>query len=95
MTDIPTWRERIGKPADYTLTFATPVEQALEAENNELRAARARQTVDTSNNAPWLTLAHMICTDAGIEPGHIITRLQGLRDALDAAGQDKGKSNER
>lgn len=34
-------------------------------------------------NAPWLTLAHTICTDAGVEQGHIADRLKKLRDALD------------
>jgi hypothetical protein len=41
---IPSWRARIGKPADFPLTCATPVEQAMEAENAELRAALAAAT---------------------------------------------------
>lgn len=36
---IPSWRQRIGKPADYPLTCATPVEQAMEAEITDLRTA--------------------------------------------------------
>jgi hypothetical protein len=39
---------------------------------------------DTDENAPWLTLAHSICTDAGIEQGHITDRLTLLRDKLAA-----------
>jgi hypothetical protein len=35
-------------------------------------------------NAPWLTTAHIICSDAGIAHGHIADRLKSLRDKLDA-----------
>jgi hypothetical protein len=31
----------------------------------------------------WLTLAHIICSDQGIPPGHIMARLEQLRDKLD------------
>jgi hypothetical protein len=40
---------------------------------------------DADENAPWLTLAHTICADAGIQPGHITDRLKTLRDLLEAA----------
>lgn len=42
---------------------------------------------DTSENAPWLTLAHIICADAGVPPGHISDRLKALRDKLEAPEQ--------
>ena len=38
---------------------------------------------DTDPNAPWLTLAHIICADAGIPPGPIIERLEVLSNKLD------------
>lgn len=37
--------------------------------------------------APWLTLAHTLCTDMGIEQGHIETRIKQLRDKLLAGNQ--------
>lgn len=45
----------------------------------------AVQPTDADQNAPWLTLAHTICSDAGIPVGHITDRLNALRDRLDAA----------
>ncbi|HEX8552514.1 MAG TPA: hypothetical protein VF681_13280, partial [Abditibacteriaceae bacterium] len=42
---------------------------------------------DADENAPWLTLAHMICADAGVPCGHITDRLKALRDILAAAVQ--------
>lgn len=43
---------------------------------------------DADLNAPWLTAAHMLCTDAGVEPGHITDRLEQLRAMVvpDGAG---------
>lgn len=43
---------------------------------------------DTDPNAPWLSLAHMICADAGIPPGHITARLEALRDKLGAPARE-------
>jgi len=34
-------------------------------------------------NARWLTLAHNLCTDAGVPSGHIADRLEGLRKVLE------------
>lgn len=34
-------------------------------------------------NAPWLTEAHMLCSDHGIPAGHITDRLRALRQKLD------------
>lgn len=43
---------------------------------------------DSDHNAPWLSLAHAICADMGIAPGHITDRLQALRDKLAVAHID-------
>lgn len=43
---------------------------------------------DTDPNAPWLTLAHIICTDAGIEQGNIYDRLIKLQDIIQPAKKD-------
>lgn len=48
------------------------------------------QWADRDRNAPWLTLAHTLCTDAGVPQGHIADRLDGLRAAL-----AKAMANER
>ena len=42
----------------------------------------AMQSDDADHNAPWLTEAHMLCTDLEIPPGHITERLQALRKLL-------------
>ena len=42
----------------------------------------ASQAQREAENAPWLTTAHMICTDAGITHGPISERLEALRDKL-------------
>lgn len=42
---------------------------------------------DTSDNAPWLTLAYIICADAGVPPGHISDRMKALRAKLEAPAQ--------
>lgn len=39
---------------------------------------------DADPNAPWLTEAHMLCTDQGIAAGHITERLRALREKLAA-----------
>lgn len=36
------------------------------------------------DNFRWITIAHMLCTDAGVPQGHIADRLEGLRAALQA-----------
>lgn len=41
---------------------------------------------DTSKSAPWLSLAHSICSDAGVPPGEITARLQRLREILATHG---------
>jgi len=50
----------------------------------QARASTPPATADTDENAPWLTLAHIICADAGIPVGHINDRLKALRDTLEA-----------
>lgn len=42
---------------------------------------------DTTQNTPWLTLAHTVCADAGIPPGHITDRLERLRERIAPAVQ--------
>lgn len=42
------------------------------------------QAPDADENAPWLTLAHTICADAGVPCGHITDRLKALREILAA-----------
>lgn len=58
---------------------------ATEYARAALQAAPVQE--DTSENAPWLTLAHIICADAGVPPGHISDRLKVLRDKLEASVQ--------
>lgn len=46
------------------------------------RLRKAEQDADT--NAPWLTLAHTICTDAGVPQGRIEWRLESLREIIES-----------
>lgn len=68
-----------------------PLARRLERENAELlgltnelnqQRQKRRERQDNSENAPWLTLAHMICTDHGVPQGHIEWRLNVLRELL-------------
>jgi hypothetical protein len=42
---------------------------------------------ETDPNAPWLTLAHIICSEAGIAPGNIEARLTILRQRMHEQSQ--------
>ncbi|MFC5550758.1 hypothetical protein [Massilia aerilata] len=44
ISTVKTWRERLGKPADFPLHGPSDVERAMEAEIAELRAARSAPT---------------------------------------------------
>lgn len=44
----------------------------------------AAQWADRDPNARWLTIAHNLCTDAGVASGHIADRLEGLRAVLES-----------
>ena len=46
---------------------------------------------ETDPNAPWLTLAHIICSEAGIAPGNIESRLTILRQRLHEKAQADAK----
>ena len=48
------------------------------------RALAATPAPEADPNAPWLTEAHMLCTEQGIPQGHIADRIKALRVALDA-----------
>ena len=65
----------------------------LHSENERLRqiiayqgmddtSAHMPKQADTDPNAPWLTEAHMLCTDYGIAHGDITGRLKALREKL-------------
>jgi hypothetical protein len=82
----PTQQDRHAKQAAGT----HPAPCARHCEAVAFKAEISRLKAETDNcpdgdpNAPWLSLAHMICSDAGIPPGHITTRLEALREKLDA-----------
>lgn len=41
-----------------------------------------------SENAPWLSAAHALCTDAGIPQGHITERIEALRGLVESLRKD-------
>lgn len=49
-------------------------------------AAKGRQG-EADPNAPWLSEAHALCSDAGIPPGHISDRIRALRDKQTAQAE--------
>ena len=61
-------------------------DETIKLLTTELSAVTAER--DALANAEWLTTAHMICTDAGIEQGHIAERMKQLRDKWDALRRD-------
>lgn len=77
---IKTWQQRLEEacPALGPLHIHACVEEindAMQAEIDDLRSALQEQAPD----APWLTKAHMLCTDHGIPQGHIEHRIDLLR----------------
>jgi hypothetical protein len=81
--------ERMAKerPDEYFLKGSgilklTSAIRYLEQQNRALLSQSAQPQVsdETDLNAPWLTIAHAICTDAGIPQGHITDRLTKLRE---------------
>ena len=54
---------------------------SLEAENAELK------------NARWLTETHLLCTDVGVGPGHILDRVRKLREIVEALQEDSKRIN--
>jgi hypothetical protein len=79
-------REKIIRVlCDHSGKFRPPAECTADAILAAIASEPARaEQPDTDQNAPWLTLAHMICADAGIPPGHITDRLTALRERLSA-----------
>lgn len=43
-----------------------------------------RTRAESAVNAPWLTLAHVICSNVGILPGDITWRLEQLERAIES-----------
>lgn len=75
-------------PADGPLTVDL-ADKLLEPGSTAVVTPERTQAIralllDLSPNARWLTLAHNLCTDAGVPSGHIADRLEGLRAALPA-----------
>lgn len=79
-------RATAGTTAAPTCSGCDPAEGFCKVcrEAERATAGNAAPT-EADENAPWLTLAHIICANAGIEPGHITDRLKTLRDLLEAA----------
>lgn len=71
-------------PSDWsshpTVTCDPSVAASWRREHREVK-----ELYEDDINAPWLTTAHIICSDAGISHGHIADRLTLLRDKLDDA----------
>jgi hypothetical protein len=44
---------------------------------------QASEPQEADPNAPWLTKAHMLCTDHGIPQGNLTERIRALRDKLE------------
>lgn len=55
----------------------------IEQLNDKVERLMAVQpSQDADHNAPWLTEAHMLCTDQGVPQGNISWRIQVLRELL-------------
>ena len=51
------------------------------------QAVLTKLTEQADPNAPWLTEAHMLCTDLGIEQGNITSRIKAVRESLTAGAE--------
>lgn len=77
--------ENIEEPGTVDLYLGATGERKSPAKDQgDYAAGYAQGSADANENAPWMSLAHMLCTDAGIEPGHLTERLTKLRDLFDA-----------
>lgn len=56
----------------------------IDSLENQLELA-IQHANDCDPSAPWLTVAHTLCTDYLIEQGHISDRLEGLRKKIEHA----------
>lgn len=78
---------RVGKPywssAREEIMRDTWMARALLASN------AGKASSDLSENAQWLTTAHMICTEQGVPQGHIQWRLDVLRGLLDESASSE------
>lgn len=59
-------------------------------QGSPMRTAPHETPEDLSPNARWLSMAHTLCTDAGVPQGHIEERLERLRALIIAPAQPKG-----
>ena len=82
------WRERHAALKDQ-LTTANEEIARLQSElsvsrqyDDEVYIPEIARLREVETNAPWLSLAHTICTDTGIEQGHIKDRLTELREYI-------------
>lgn len=50
-------------------------------------SVRLKPSQDADPNAPWLTEAHMLCTDQGVPQCNITDRIRALRDKLEQPSQ--------
>lgn len=63
-------------------------ELTIEQLNSKVeRLMAAQPSPDADPNAPWLTEAHMLCTDHGVSQGHITGRIKALREKLEQPSQ--------
>ena len=85
------WCEPIpGQPSRMLERVGKDHASAVAAWNT--REALAQPSADDADpNAPWLTEAHMLCSDQSIPLGHITARIRALRDKLDADGKAGGE----
>jgi hypothetical protein len=52
-----------------------------------------KQATEADPNAPWLTEAHMLCSDNGIQHGNITERIRALRDKLEKQAAQAAQPN--
>lgn len=71
----------LAKSEDWKQACFESADRSIE---NIRAALAATPAPEADPNAPWLTEAHMLCTEQGIPQGHIADRIKALRVALDA-----------
>lgn len=83
LEQVQEWRAMAYRYADKQTGDYNEADEIAQEKFAELAAQwGAERAQHEAKNAPWLTTAHVICTDAGITHGPISERLEALRDKL-------------
>jgi len=83
--ESPSWSPSMARDCREAIT------QAKQALDQSVDANKMVQ--DADQNAPWLTEAHLLCSDHGIPQGNLTERIRALRDKWEQQASEPLSSN--